>query len=532
MKQRTIFGRHYALAVVAVIFVALLAAAGLRSTPGVLMVPWEEAFGWSRGTISFAAACGIFLFGLTGPFAAAAMQRFGIRTTVIAALGMMSLSSFASLFMTQPWQLVVTWGLVSGIGSGCITNVLSATIVNRWFVTNRGLVMGLFAASTSTGTLVFIPALSAIAQAGGWQPVVMSVAAAMLLLIPLVFFLLPEWPADVGQVPFGADPDHPPEIRQTGNPLKTAFTALGEGARSRDFWLLAATFFVCGFTTNGLVGTHMIALCHDYGMAAVGDSGKLQICVDHRLVSLFQRSFPKAEVGTYDDKTLIDMDGNKALRLVPFASKENKPDLWSPMGSALQVYRNNLADFPHKPFLMADPTRVADFKRQLDAMGPEKKIGLCWRSMMLGAKRAKYFSPIDHWGPVLQTPGVTFINLQYGDCAAEIARAEKKFGIKIHQMEGLDLKDDIDGAAALCAALDLVLSAPTAAAATAASVGTKVWFLTAGRTWPQLGTPEYPWYADTRVLSPEKFGDWNTLMPDVADELEVFASNAVRRELA
>ncbi len=152
--------------------------------------------------------------------------------------------------------------------------------------------------------------------------------------------------------------------------------------------------------------------------------------------------------------------------------------------------------------------------------------------MMLGAKRAKYFSPIDHWGPVLQTPGVTFINLQYGDCAAEIARAEEKFGIKIHQMEGLDLKDDIDGAAALCAALDLVLSAPTAAAATAASVGTKVWFLTAGRTWPQLGTPEYPWYADTRVLSPEKFGDWNTLMPDVADELEVFASNAVRRELA
>ena len=277
MQQRTIFGRHYALAVVAVIFVALLAAAGLRSTPGVLMVPWEEAFGWSRGTISFAATCGIFLFGLTGPFAAAAMQRFGIRTTVIAALGMMSLSSFASLFMTQPWQLVVTWGLVSGIGSGCITNVLSATIVNRWFVTNRGLVMGLFAASTSTGTLVFIPALSAIAQAGGWQPVVMSIAAAMLLLIPLVFFLLPEWPADVGQVPFGADPDHPPEIRQTGNPLKTAFTALGEGARSRDFWLLAATFFVCGFTTNGLVGTHMIALCHDYGMAAVTAGSLLAI---------------------------------------------------------------------------------------------------------------------------------------------------------------------------------------------------------------------------------------------------------------
>jgi len=266
--------------------------------------------------------------------------------------------------------------------------------------------------------------------------------------------------------------------------------------------------------------------------AAIGETGKLQICVDPRLVPLFQRSFPRAEVGTYDDRTLIDADGNKALRLIPFASKENKPDLWSPMGSALQVYRNNIADFPHKAFLVPDPARVAEFKRQLHAMGPEKKVGLCWRSMMLGAKRAKYFSPIDHWGPVLQTPGVTFINLQYGDCAAEIARAEEKFGITIHQMEGLDLKDDIDGSAALCAALDLVLSAPTAAAATAASVGATVWFLTAGRTWPQLGTDEYPWYASTRVLSPEKFGDWDALMPEVADELEVFASGTVRRELA
>ena len=277
MQQRTFFGRHYALAVVAVIFVALLAAAGLRSTPGVLMVPWEQAFGWSRGVISFAAACGIFLFGLTGPFAAAAMQRFGIRATVMVALTLMSLSSFASLFMTAPWQLIVTWGLVSGIASGCITNVLSATIVNRWFVTNRGLVMGLFAASTSTGTLIFFPGLSAIAVAGGWQTVVLCVAVAMIVLVPLVYWLLPEWPSDVGQVPYGADPDHPPERPATGNPLKTAFTALGEGARSRDFWLLAITFFVCGFTTNGLVGTHMIALCHDYGMGVVAAGSLLAV---------------------------------------------------------------------------------------------------------------------------------------------------------------------------------------------------------------------------------------------------------------
>ncbi len=282
MRKRSIrdriLGRHYALTVTAIVFVALLAAAGLRSTPGVLMVPWGQAFGWSRATISFAAASGIFLFGLTGPFAAAAMQRFGIRATMIAALAMMSLSSAASLFMTAPWQLVLTWGVVSGIGSGCIAPVLAATIVNRWFVTNRGLVMGLFAASTSTGTLIFIPALSAIAQTGGgWKPVVMCIAAGVALLIPLVFFLLPEWPSDVGETPYGASADHPAENRERANPLKTAFTALGEGVQSRAFWLLAITFFVCGFTTNGLVGTHMIALCQDRGLSAVAAGGLLAI---------------------------------------------------------------------------------------------------------------------------------------------------------------------------------------------------------------------------------------------------------------
>jgi predicted MFS family arabinose efflux permease len=155
--------------------------------------------------------------------------------------------------------------------------VLAATIVNRWFVTNRGLVMGLFAASTSTGTLIFIPVLSAISLDHGWKPVVFCVALVMALLVPLVFFLLPETPADVGAVPFGADADHPVEVREHGNPLRAAFSSLGEGVKSRDFWLLAATFFVCGFTTNGLVGTHMIALCHDHGMDAVAAGGLLAI---------------------------------------------------------------------------------------------------------------------------------------------------------------------------------------------------------------------------------------------------------------
>jgi hypothetical protein len=240
-------------------------------------------------------------------------------------------------------------------------------------------------------------------------------------------------------------------------------------------------------------------------------------------VPLFQRSFPDAEVGFYDDRTLIDKDGNQALRLIPFASNGNEPDLWAPMGSALQYYRKSLSDFPHQRFLVPDEARVAEFREKLAHL-PGKKVGICWRSMMLGAKRAKYFSAIEGWGPLLQTPGISFVNLQYGDSTEEIARAEEKFGVTIHRVEGLNLRNDIDGAAALCGALDLVLSAPTAAAATAASIGIQVWFLTAGRTWPQLGTDEYPWYANTRVLSPEKFADWPALMSEAAKELAAFAS--------
>lgn len=274
MTQRP-FGKHYALTVLGIVFVALLAAAGLRATPGVLMVPWGESFGWSRSVISFAAATGIFLFGMTGPFAAALMQRFGIRAIVLAALALMSASTALSLFMTQAWQLVLLWGVLSGLGSGCVAQVLSASIVNRWFVARRGLAMGLLAASTSTGTLIFFPAFSALAKAHGWQGVVITVSAGLALLIPVVALWLPEWPADVGEVPFGADADHPIPTSDRGNPLMAAFAGLREGLQNRDFWLLAGTFFVCGFTTNGLVGTHMIALCSDHGLEAVAAGGLL-----------------------------------------------------------------------------------------------------------------------------------------------------------------------------------------------------------------------------------------------------------------
>ncbi|HEX4532621.1 MAG TPA: tetratricopeptide repeat protein [Rhizomicrobium sp.] len=254
---------------------------------------------------------------------------------------------------------------------------------------------------------------------------------------------------------------------------------------------------------------------------AVGPDGKLQIAVDPRLIPMFQRSFPQADVGTYDDRTLMDRDGNKELRFVPFAQK---PDFYAPMGTPLQYLRKNLEDFPREAFLKADPARVAGFRAQLEAIGPGPYVGVCWRSMTLGAKRKKYYSALDMWNPILQTPGVTFVNVQYGDCTDELQRAQEQSGVRIHTIDGLDLKNDLDGAAALSEALDLVISAPTAAAATAGSVGTEVWFLMAGRTWPQLGTDHYPWYRASRVFAPEKFADWAGLMPQVSSALAAFAA--------
>jgi len=269
IARRRPFGQNYAFVVVAVVFVALLAAAGLRSTPGVLIVPLEQAFGWSREIISLSAGIGIFLYGMVGPFAAALMQSFGIRRTLVAALLLMAASTAASSLMSQPWQLMLTWGVLSGLGSGCVAIVLGATIVNRWFVTNRGFVMGLLTASTATGTLLLPPALAAIAEAGGWRPVVLTVAAVMAAIVPFVLVFLPERPADIGLVPYGANGGAATTKEPPRDPLAAALGGLARAVRHRDFWLLFATFFICGFTTNGLVGTHLIALCGDNGIPEV-----------------------------------------------------------------------------------------------------------------------------------------------------------------------------------------------------------------------------------------------------------------------
>ena len=252
---------------------------------------------------------------------------------------------------------------------------------------------------------------------------------------------------------------------------------------------------------------------------AVGDDGKLQIAVDPRLVSLFQRSFPKADVGIYDDSKLE----GRPVRVFQWAREKGDPDFYAPMGTPLYILRKSLADFPKQAFLKADPQKTAEFRARLEALGPGPYVGIGWRSMVMGAKRGKYFSPIDSWGPILTTPGIGFVNLQYGDVASELKQAQDKFGVVIHNFADLNLRDDLEGAAALSSACDLAISAPTAVAAMAGAVGCETWFVLSGRVWPQLGTDHYPWYRSTRVFACEKFADWTTLMPQVGAALQKFA---------
>jgi predicted MFS family arabinose efflux permease len=271
------FGQRYAFVAAGVIFLALLAAAGLRATPGVLLTPLQKDMGWGAGSVSLAAAIGIFLYGLTGPFAAAVMQTFGVRRTVCLALVGMAAAMGLSTLVTQPWQLILTWGILGGLASGCVAGALAATITNRWFNKRRGLVMGILTASTSTGQLIFLPGLAALTTHSGWRSAVLAVSIAALAIVPLVLIFLPERPSSIGLVPYGAASEHTDSPSPIGNPLKTALGTLAGAAKNANFWFLFVTFFVCGFTTNGLVGVHMISLCGDHGVGEVAAAGMLAI---------------------------------------------------------------------------------------------------------------------------------------------------------------------------------------------------------------------------------------------------------------
>ena len=268
---------HYGWVVVAVTFVVLMASAGIRATPGVLLVPLEREFGWSRATTSSAVSLGLLLYGLIGPFCAAIAQRVGIRRTMAGAMATLAVAVLLATRIRASWQLVLLWGLLVGAGTGMVATVMGAVVVNRWFTKRRGLVLGVLTASTATGQLLFLPVLARLAEHQGWRWALYLVGAAAVAAVPLVLAFIREAPADLGLLPFGADASTPIESGLDGNPARVAIDTLRTASHHRAFWLLAGTFFVCGASTNGLIGTHLIPACMDHGIPEVEAAGMLAL---------------------------------------------------------------------------------------------------------------------------------------------------------------------------------------------------------------------------------------------------------------
>jgi sugar phosphate permease len=266
---------HYAWIIVAVTFAATVMIAGVRATPTVLIVPFEQEFHWSRSAISLAIGINLLLYGAVGPFAAAAMDRFGARRTMTLALAATAAGVALTPAMRESWQLVALWGVVVGLSTGFVGAYLAAFIAARWFAAREGLVVGILTAGFAAGQLVFLPTMAALAANAGWRIASLVLVAAVVVFLPVVALLMRDRPGDLGLARYGDRGGSRPAAPPAGNPVAVAFRALATGVRSRDFWLIAAGYFACGATTNGLIGTHLIPACIDHGLSEVAGAGLL-----------------------------------------------------------------------------------------------------------------------------------------------------------------------------------------------------------------------------------------------------------------
>jgi predicted MFS family arabinose efflux permease len=267
---------HYAWVVAAVTFAVLLVTAGIRATPGILIVPLESEFGWSRTVISAAIAINIALFGLIGPFAASVMDRWGLSRVVLAALALLATSVALTTQMRNEWQLTLLWGVLVGTGTGVTSMVLAAVVATRWFDERRGLVLGALSAANATGQLVFLPLLAGLVEQRGWRSACLLVAAVAIVVFAIVLLFMRDRPQDLGLQRYGQAPGGGPQAQGASRSL-APLEALRLAMRSRAFWVLAGTFFVCGASTNGLIGTHLIAACHDYGITELRSAQLLAV---------------------------------------------------------------------------------------------------------------------------------------------------------------------------------------------------------------------------------------------------------------
>ncbi|AIB15684.1 MFS transporter (plasmid) [Azospirillum argentinense] len=268
---------HYGWAVVGVTFLTMLVSAGAVGAPGVLLLPLQREFGWSTADISVALAIRLLLFGLMGPFAAALINRYGVKRMVLSSLTLVSGGLLLSLAMREVWQLILLWGFVVGFGTGLTAMVLGATVATRWFSRRRGLVVGLLTASSATGQLVFMPLLSMLTEQMGWRVALALLCGLLWVAALAVLALMRDRPSDLGLAAYGEEGAATAPPPPAGSVVAAALGALRDASRTRVFWVLFATFFVCGASTNGLIQTHLIPLCVDFGVPEVRAAGLLAL---------------------------------------------------------------------------------------------------------------------------------------------------------------------------------------------------------------------------------------------------------------
>ena len=270
------------------------------------------------------------------------------------------------------------------------------------------------------------------------------------------------------------------------------------------------------FGEQGLGDEVMFANLIPEVIEALGPQGRLTLAVEPRLIPLFQRSFPEARVGGHATYAV----GGRTVRVAPFLAEDEALDYWAPMGSLLRRFRPTVDSFPPRAgFLTPAPDRVAHWRDALEQAPAGLKVGLLWKSGLMNGARRRYFSPFEAWAEVLAVPGVSFINLQYGDCAAELDLARREMGVDIWTPPGIDLKQDLDDIAALTCALDLVVGFPNATVNLAGACGASAWITSAPGAWPRLGSDHYPWYPQMRVFTASALGDWAPMLSQMATAL-------------
>lgn len=268
---------HYSWIVLLVTFLSIITAGIIRSSSGVFIVPFEEQFHWNRSSISLAFAVSLFLYGVSGPFMAAFVDKYGLKRMMLGSMTLLMLGLASTYVMQKEWHLLLIWGVMMGLGSGLFLSVLSAQVANRWFVKRRGLAVGILTAATATGQLVLLPVIATLVDKYSWHAAIALILVLSIVMLLVVALFMKSFPADKGLAPYGSEKIEMPYAAPVGNPFIHALRALLEGFRSKVFWLLAGSFFICGLSTSGLIGTHFISYCMSFGIPVVTAASMLSL---------------------------------------------------------------------------------------------------------------------------------------------------------------------------------------------------------------------------------------------------------------